>query len=124
MIFRTNAQYWVDKAKGEPQEPSPPQGEQFLELVEWLEMGLNRLEIEAIKAKGITTLLDQLQKTIRDAAPPDLAETAERRRAPSGRRPWPRKRRRQRTSCSTRSTRIRRRSSITSRSRARSTSAA
>jgi hypothetical protein len=80
LIFRTNAQYWVDKAKGEAQDPSPPQGEQFLELVEWLEMGLNRLEIEAIKAKGITTLLDHLQKAIRDAAPPDLADTATRTR--------------------------------------------
>jgi hypothetical protein len=81
LIFRTNAQYWVDKANGESRTDEPPQGEQFTELVEWLEMGLNRLEIESIKARGITQLLNQLEKSLHDAAPPDLEDTAERTRA-------------------------------------------
>jgi energy-coupling factor transporter ATP-binding protein EcfA2 len=81
LIFRTNAQYWVDKANNEAREPEPPPGEQFLDLTNWLEAGLNRMEIEAIKARGITQLLDQLQKALEAAAPPDLIELAARTRS-------------------------------------------
>jgi hypothetical protein len=81
LIFRTNAQYWVDRANNEAREPEPPQGEQFLDLTNWLEAGLNRMEIEAIKARGITQLLEQLQKALEAAAPPDLTELAARTRS-------------------------------------------
>jgi hypothetical protein len=53
-----------------------PQGEQFPELVHWLEMGLTRLEIEAIKARGVSQLLQQLRHTLEKVCPPDLAEVA------------------------------------------------
>src|SRR5439155_2776521 len=41
-----------------------------------LEMGLTRLEIEAIKARGVSQLLQQLQQTLEKVSPPDLAEVA------------------------------------------------
>jgi hypothetical protein len=98
LLFRTCAQHWVDKARAsEPPAaipvtagaapaaipmPSPtdtlPEGEQFLDLVHWLEMGLSRLEIEAIKARGVGQLLRHLEQSLQDAQPPDLVETAER----------------------------------------------
>jgi hypothetical protein len=109
LLFRTNAQFWVDRsaednapvaavaaaaeqpAEGNhqpasqpvptPVRPEPPEGEQFLELVEWLEMGLNRLEIEAIKARGVSQLLRHLDRALEQVKPPDLTETAERVRA-------------------------------------------
>ncbi len=81
LIFRTNAQYWVDKANGEPREPEPPQGEQFLDLVNWIEMGLNRMEIDAIKARGTSQLLADLERELNKAAPPDLTEMANRTRS-------------------------------------------
>ncbi len=80
LIFRTNAQHWVDKANGESNIGDPPEGEQFLDLVNWIEMGLNRLEIEAIKARGINQLLEQLCVALEEAAPPDLADAAVRTR--------------------------------------------
>jgi len=81
LIFRTNAQHWVDKANGEtPATVDPPAGEQFLDLVNWLESGLNRLEVEAIKSRGITQMLQHLQQALEKAAPPDLAEAAARTR--------------------------------------------
>jgi hypothetical protein len=55
---------------------SPPDGEQFQDLVHWLELGLNRLEIEAIKARGVSQLLQQLREALETAAPPDLSEAA------------------------------------------------
>ncbi|GIW79222.1 MAG: hypothetical protein KatS3mg105_1029 [Gemmatales bacterium] len=58
-----------------------PKGEQFLELVNWLNTGLNRMEIEAIKARGIGQLLEQLKKTLESARPPELTEVALRTRA-------------------------------------------
>jgi hypothetical protein len=58
-----------------------PEGEQFPDLARWLEMGLTRLEIEAIKARGVSQLLDQLQQTLEKSVPPDLAEVAERTKA-------------------------------------------
>lgn len=95
LLFRTCAQHWVDQAQSSegvtantppspPVTPSPrrpvnlPEGEQFQDLVQWLELGLTRLEIEAIKARGVSQLLHQLQHTVALASPPDLTETAAR----------------------------------------------
>jgi hypothetical protein len=58
-----------------------PEGEQFPDLVRWLEKGLSRLEIEAIKARGVSQLLQQLQQTLEKSVPPDLAEVADRTKA-------------------------------------------
>src|SRR5206468_7389573 len=55
---------------------TPPAGEQFQELANWLEAGLTRLEIEAIKARGVSQLLHQLQEAVDAARPPDLTEAA------------------------------------------------
>lgn len=93
LLFRTCAQLWVDQATrgqgwwgdgigadgpdGRPR-PDVPDGEQFLDLVQWLEQGLTRLEIEAIKARGVSQLLRQLEQALLDAAPPDLTEVAAR----------------------------------------------
>jgi hypothetical protein len=57
-----------------------PEGEQFNDLVHWLEMGLTRLEIEAIKARGVSQLLKQAQESLEEACPPDLTEVAARAR--------------------------------------------
>jgi energy-coupling factor transporter ATP-binding protein EcfA2 len=99
LIFRTCAQLWVDAVQANgtapalsahPLTPSPPhpltpshlpEGEQFRELVHWLEQGLSRLEIEAIKARGVSQLLQHLQETLAAACPPDLTEVAGRTRA-------------------------------------------
>jgi energy-coupling factor transporter ATP-binding protein EcfA2 len=80
ILFRTNAQYHVDKANGEATGTEPPAGEQFYDLVNWLEMGLNRMEIDAIKARGISQLLEQLERSLQEAAPPNLADIASRTR--------------------------------------------
>jgi len=81
VLFRTCAQHWVDNAwlqrNGEPP-PAPLEGEQFSELVHWLGEGLNRLEVEAIKARGVGQLLLQLQSALESAAPPDLTDAAQR----------------------------------------------
>src|SRR4029077_6976160 len=76
LLFRTCAQLWVDRAKGNGQSAAAPEGEQFTELIHWLEMGLTRLEIEAIKARGVTQLLQQLQQTLASVSPPDLTGAA------------------------------------------------
>jgi hypothetical protein len=55
-----------------------PEGEQFQELVAWINSGLNKMEIEAIKARGITQLLTLLLTTLESACPPDLADVATR----------------------------------------------
>jgi hypothetical protein len=90
LLFRTCAQLWVDRASlanGSPSgngvvsPPERPEGEQFTDLVQWLEMGLTRLEIEAIKARGVSQLLDHMGQALTAASPPDLTETAERTRA-------------------------------------------
>jgi hypothetical protein len=83
LLFRTCAQHWLGRARGDgqPEAAPAPQGEQFQELVRWLELGLTRLEIEAIKARGVSQLLQQLQKTLEGACPPDLAEPAARTRS-------------------------------------------
>ncbi len=82
LLFRTCAQLWVDRAtrNGETSD-SLPQGEQFADLVQWLEMGLTRLEIEAIKARGVSQLLQHMQQALTAVSPPDLDAIAERTRA-------------------------------------------
>jgi hypothetical protein len=44
-------------------------------------MGLTRLEVEAIKARGVSQLLAHAQSALEEAAPPELGEVAERTRA-------------------------------------------
>jgi energy-coupling factor transporter ATP-binding protein EcfA2 len=91
LLFRTCAQLHVDRASSNGERgrvsapsPNPPEGEQFAELVEWLEMGLTRLEIEAIKARGVGQLLQHMQQGLTAASPPDLDAIAERTRAAWG----------------------------------------
>jgi hypothetical protein len=82
LLFRTCAQMWVDRASSNGEAPPGlPEGEQFKELTDWLEMGLTRLEIEAIKARGVSQLLQHMQQALTAVSPPDLTETAERTRA-------------------------------------------
>jgi hypothetical protein len=75
ILFRTSAQLWVEPANGKHEDI--PAGEQFSQLVGWLEKGLTRLEIEAIKARGVSQLLQQLQQGLNAAMPPDLAGVTE-----------------------------------------------
>jgi hypothetical protein len=77
LLFRTAAQYWIDRADRNGQAPPPIEGEQFQELVHWLELGLTRLEIEAVKARGVGQLLVQCARALRDTMPPDLGDVAE-----------------------------------------------
>lgn len=76
LLFRTCAQHWVDHPPGTEGDAPPIEGEQFLDLVRWLELGLNRMEIEAIKARGVGQLLKQLEDCIESLCPPDLTEAA------------------------------------------------
>ena len=80
LIFRTCAQYWVDHPWQNVAAPAPPpvDGEQFLELLRWLEAGLNRLEIEAIKARGVSQLLQQLQQALESQRPLDICAAVDR----------------------------------------------
>jgi hypothetical protein len=80
-LFRTCAQLWVDRAAGSNGTPDAPAGEQFPALVEWLEHGLTRLEIEAIKSRGVSQLLAQTEQALREALPPELTEVGQRVRA-------------------------------------------
>jgi hypothetical protein len=80
LLFRTNAQHWVDAAAGESKADAP-EGEQFTELIEWLELGLTRLEVESIKARGVGQLLHHLRADLEEACPPDLTEVAQKTRA-------------------------------------------
>jgi hypothetical protein len=75
LLFRTNAQRWVDEAAGRAN-GEVPEGEQFRDLVHWLEMGLTRLEIEAIKARGVSQLLQHLRQALEAVRPPDLTAPA------------------------------------------------
>ena len=75
LLFRTSAQRWLDHPNGQP--AGLPEGEQFKDLVDWLEIGLTRLEIEALKARGVSQLLDQMNRELESAAPPDLAVPAD-----------------------------------------------
>lgn len=81
-LFRTTAQLWVDAGKvttnGDVKPPSDlPPGEQFDELRKWLEMGLTRLEIESVKARGVGQLLVHVSTAIEKLRPPDLSAAAE-----------------------------------------------
>jgi len=84
LLFRTTAQLWLDAAKtyngsGFPPKPADlPEGEQFGLLRNWLELGLTRLEIEAVKARGVGQLLEQLRHVAEAARPPDLTAESER----------------------------------------------
>jgi hypothetical protein len=73
LLFRTCAQHWVDHPGDGP--PPVPE-EQFQELVRWLEQGLSRLEIEAIKTRGVGRLLTDLDSAIDRVAPPDVTTPA------------------------------------------------
>jgi hypothetical protein len=82
LLFRTNAQAWLDAAQRHETWPPPkpaglPEGEQFALLRHWLEMGLTRLEIEAVKARGVGQLLRSLAGVVESARPPDLSAEAE-----------------------------------------------
>jgi hypothetical protein len=82
LLFRTAAQYWLDRSLQNGQAPpTPPMGEQFQDLAHWLELGLTRLEIEAVKARGVGQLLVQCSEALRSACPPDLEEAARNTRA-------------------------------------------
>jgi energy-coupling factor transporter ATP-binding protein EcfA2 len=77
LLFRTCARYWLELASGEgPSAAVRPEGEEFPQLVRWLEEGLSRREIEAIKARGVSQLLGQLLQTLEAVQPPDLSEAA------------------------------------------------
>lgn len=78
-LFRTSAQRWLDRTNGQPPKDLP-EGEQFADLQDWLERGLTRLEIEAVKARGVSQMLEHMQDELTQAAPPDLKEPAERTR--------------------------------------------
>jgi len=76
-LFRTTAQLWIDAEKAGLEEPQDrPPGEQFPELRQWLELGLTRMEIEAVKARGVGQLISNAQHVIETIKPPDLAVQA------------------------------------------------
>lgn len=77
LLFRVCAQKWAE-ANG--RKPDLPEGEQFRDLVEWLEHGLTQREIEVIKARGVYRLLAQLDQALKRVRPPDLSEAAKRTR--------------------------------------------
>jgi len=84
VLFRTTAQLWLDAAKDAPaadgtvpKPPGLPEGEQFGLLRHWLELGLTRLEIEAVKARGVGQLLTQIARAADGVRPPDLSAEAE-----------------------------------------------
>ncbi|WP_029630319.1 GTPase [Zavarzinella formosa] len=75
LIFRTMAQAWIDAGEGNRPD-NLPEGEQFQDLRNWLELGLSRLEIEALKARGVGQLLRQLETGLANVLPPDLTTEA------------------------------------------------
>ncbi len=56
--------------------PDLPEGEQFEELVHWLQLGLTKLEVDSIKARGVGQMLAQLQNVLGESSPPELTEVA------------------------------------------------
>jgi hypothetical protein len=77
-LFRTTAQVWLDAERNGDRRPEAlVPGDQFAELRDWLELGLTRLEIEAVKARGVGQLLAQSDAAIEAARPPDLTREAE-----------------------------------------------
>jgi len=84
LLFRTTAQIWLDTAiKAGSANLLPPkpadlvEGEQFALLRNWLELGLTRLEIEAVKARGVGQLLTTLIRIVDGLRPPNLTEEGE-----------------------------------------------
>ncbi|HVL11231.1 MAG TPA: GTPase [Gemmata sp.] len=82
LLFRTTAQKWLDAAAKSatfppPAPPDLPEGEQFATLRNWLELGLTRLEIEAVKARGVGQLLATLARVVDGVRPPDLTAEGE-----------------------------------------------
>lgn len=83
LLFRTTAQAWLDAAAnaGSANESPKPldlvEGEQFTLLRNWLELGLTRLEIEAVKARGVGQLLTTLIGMVDGLRPPNLSEEGE-----------------------------------------------
>jgi GTPase SAR1 family protein len=78
-LFRTQAQAWVEAEKANKSKPDQlPPGEQFEELRSWLEAGLTRLEIEAVKARGVGQLIDHARSSMQAVCPPDLTAEATR----------------------------------------------
>lgn len=82
LLFRTTAQLWLDAAQKHGQWPPPkppdlPDGEQFTLLRNWLELGITRLEIEAVKARGVGQLLATVARVVDGVRPPDLTAEAE-----------------------------------------------
>jgi energy-coupling factor transporter ATP-binding protein EcfA2 len=76
-LFRTTAQLWIDAERnGEAVPKDLPPGEQFRDLRDWLEAGLTRLEIEAVKARGVGQLISQAEAVIDGVKPPDLSAQA------------------------------------------------
>lgn len=73
LLFRTAAQHWLDHPNDNG---APVAGDQFRDLVQWLELGLSRLEIEAVKTRGVGQLLDQCGDALAHVRPPDLADAA------------------------------------------------
>ena len=70
-LFRTTAQAWLDARGSTPE--TLPEGEQFAELVQWLELGITRLEIEAVKARGVGQLLTHTIDKVESVRPPELS---------------------------------------------------
>ncbi|HEV3384653.1 MAG TPA: GTPase domain-containing protein [Gemmata sp.] len=83
LLFRTSAQAWLDAAARPGTttvSPTPSdlvEGEQFALLKNWLELGLTRLEIEAVKARGVGQLLATLMNVADGLRPPNLTEEGE-----------------------------------------------
>jgi energy-coupling factor transporter ATP-binding protein EcfA2 len=77
-LFRTTAQLWVDAAAAGRDVPAEglPVGEQFQELKDWIELGLTRLEIESVKARGVGQLLAHVSQSAEAVRPPDLTDEA------------------------------------------------
>lgn len=80
LLFRTMAQAWLDAAPTGQPPANLPEGEQFAALRQWLELGLTRLEIEAVKARGVGQLLAHLDQGLENVKPADLTEAASRTR--------------------------------------------
>ena len=80
LLFRTCAQHWVDHpwiGNGDALSPAV-EGEQFLDLMRWLEMGITRLEVESIKARGVSQLIRHLEESLKAICPPDLTDVSQR----------------------------------------------
>lgn len=72
LLFRICAHSWLTN----PPKGPLPEGEQFLALRTWLEQGLTKREMEAIRTQGVGQLLQQLQILLKTVQPPDVKEAA------------------------------------------------